>query len=169
MRFWGVFYKRIVCILPLAASYIFFYALSVQAAPNMSFNGVLIAPPPCSINNGEDIAVLFGPVGVNKVDGINYLQDINYRIHCEDQDAARAVSLMVNGTTTSFDRTALQTNVAELGIKLLQNGNAVVLNQALVIDPASPPKLQAVPVKTPGSILTEQAFEVTATLQANYQ
>ncbi|AHY09708.1 fimbrial protein [Serratia plymuthica] len=145
-------------------------SMQAQAFPNMAFYGTLNAPPPCTINNGEQVDVDFGDrVGVNKVDGQNYMQTVNYRITCVPGVSGLAMGLKVTGSATGFDDAALQTNITDLGIRLLQNGQAFSLNKRINIDAASPPVLQAVPVKKPGVELKGGAFTVTATLLADYQ
>ncbi|RYM47675.1 fimbrial protein [Serratia proteamaculans] len=141
-----------------------------QAYPNMMFFGTLNAPPPCTINNGEQVDVDFGDrVGVNKVDGQNYIQTVNYRISCEPGASGLAMGLKVTGSPTGFDAAALQTNITDLGLRLLQNGQAFTLNKRIDIDATNPPVLQAVPVKKPGVELKAGVFAVTATLLADYQ
>jgi type 1 fimbria pilin len=145
-------------------------SMQAQSFPNMAFYGTLNAPPPCTINNGEQVDVDFGDrVGVNKVDGQNYMQTVNYRITCVSGVSGLAMGLKVTGSATGFDDAALQTNITDLGIRLLQNGQAFSLNKRINIDAASPPVLQAVPVKKPGVELKGGAFTVTATLLADYQ
>ena len=145
-------------------------SMQAQAFPNMAFYGTLNAPPPCTINNGEQVDVDFGDrVGVNKVDGQNYMQMVNYRISCEQGITGLNMGLMVSGSPTGFDTAALQTNIPDLGVRLLQNGQPFALNKRMNIDAANPPVLQAVPVKKPGVELKAGAFAVTATLLADYQ
>lgn len=141
-----------------------------RAGQSMGFFGTLVAPPACTINNGEMVDVDFGErVGVSKVDGQNYLQTVNYRITCSPGGNGLLMGLKVTGSATGFDPAALQTNVVDLGIRLLQNGRPLTLNQRFAIDAAAPPLLQAVPVKKPGAALKAGAFMVTATLLADYQ
>lgn len=142
----------------------------VQAENNTIFYGTLNEPPACTINNGEQVDVNFGArVGVNKVDGQNYTQTVNYRISCEPGANGLTMGLQVTGSATGFDIAALQTNMPDLGIRLLQNGQALTLNKRLNIDAAKPPVLQAVPVKQPGVELKAGTFMATATLLADYQ
>jgi type 1 fimbria pilin len=44
----------------------------LQAAENMSFSGTLIEPPPCLVNNGNDIDVPFDKIGVKSMNGMNH-------------------------------------------------------------------------------------------------
>lgn len=140
------------------------------AAENMLFRGTLIEPPPCTIKDGGMVDVDFGErVGINKVNGVNYLKLVDYRITCESGATGLDMTLTLSGTETGYDDAAVQTDKADLGIRVLQNGAHFTLNTPLSIDPQNPPVLEAVPVKTPGATLTEGAFVATATLKAEYQ
>ncbi|ATM74932.1 putative minor fimbrial subunit StfF [Serratia fonticola] len=140
------------------------------AADNMYFSGMLIEPPPCTINDGGEVDVDFGNrVGVSKVDGVNYLQPVNYRITCSPGAGIWSMTLEVVGTPADYDEAAIKSNVDDLAIRLMQNGQRFMLNKPLAIKLNAPPTLDAVPVKRPGATLKEGAFEATATLLAVYQ
>ncbi|HIE4802161.1 TPA: fimbrial protein [Serratia marcescens] len=151
------------------------YALSPAAwaqdnQQQVQFRGTLNVPPLCSVNNGQIIDVDFGErVGVNKVDGKNYLKTVNYEIHCEPGGRGLDMGLRINADTAAYDDSVIQTSLADLGIRLLLNGQPLVLNRRMVIDAANPPLLQAVPIGRPGSELTEGAFHAAATLLVDYQ
>jgi type 1 fimbria pilin len=146
---------------------------SVQAEYNqqqVQFRGTLNEPPLCSINNGQQIEVNFGDrVGINKVDGQNYLQTMNYEINCAPGSRGLGLGLTMTAVASTYDRAAIQTNVGDLAIQLQQNGQPMPLNQRIAIDAARPPVLQVVPVKRPGAELPPGAFRATATLLADYQ
>jgi len=142
----------------------------LYAADNMLFRGTLIEPLPCTINDGGMVDVDFGErVGVNKVDGVNYLKAMDYRITCEPGVSGLDMTLTLSGVHTGYDPAAVQTDLVDLGIRVLQNGKPFTLNMPLSIDPKNPPVLEAVPVKTPGATLKEGAFLATATLKAEFQ
>ena len=143
--------------------------LCSTATANVAFNGTLIEPPPCTINDGSTIEVDFKEVGISKVDGEHYRQPVNYIITCTAGTLPWEMILTVRGTATTFESSAVQSSVVDLGIKLLQNGLPLELNTPLVITPSSPPVLEAVPVKRPGSTLAPGGFTASATLLANYQ
>jgi type 1 fimbria pilin len=141
-----------------------------QADVAVTFNGTLIEPPPCLIDNGRQIDVNFGDrVGINKVDGVNYLQAMNYQITCSNPGSGFALTLSLTGTATAFDNQALATDKTDLGIRIYQNNIPFTPNTVLDIDLNNPPPLTAVPVKRAGATLTEGAFEAWATLHAEYQ
>ncbi|CAI0778748.1 TPA: fimbrial protein [Serratia fonticola] len=140
------------------------------AVDNMRFSGTLIEPPPCTINDGGEVEVSFGTrVGVSKVDGVNYLKPVGYRITCDPGAGAWNMTLEVVGTPADYDEAAIESNVDNLAIRLLQNGKLFTLNKPIPIKLNSVPTLEAVPVKRPGATLKEGAFEATATLLAVYQ
>ncbi|TFZ49509.1 pilus assembly protein [Serratia proteamaculans] len=150
-------------------------ALSFQAGAtqtgdqiDVTFHGVL-KQRPCHISNDQDIAVHFGNVGVNKVDGSRYLQKISYSLLCDEPDAGVALMLSVKGTPTGFDLAAVKTNADGLGIRVLQDGKAFTLNSRMKITYKTPPKLEVVPVKDPNVTLVEKPFTATATLLAEYE
>ncbi|MCO7508336.1 fimbrial protein [Serratia fonticola] len=139
-----------------------------QAAENMSFSGTLIEPPPCLVNNDKDIDVPFDRIGVNSVDGVKHRRQVDYVLDCTAGPAWSMV-LTLLGPVAAFEPATLQTNIANLGIKIYQNGEPFELGTPIAVDPLNPPLLEAVPVKKPGTELTERTFEVTATLLADYQ
>lgn len=143
--------------------------LCSTATANMAFNGTLVEPPPCTINSGSTIEIDFKDVGINKVDGDNYREQVNYSITCMGGTLPWEMMLTVKGVSTSFEDSAVQSSVADLGIKLLQNGVPFTLNTPLKITPATPPFLEAVPVKKAGAALGPGGFTATATLLAEYQ
>lgn len=140
------------------------------AAENMKFYGTLVEPPACTINSGGNVDVDFGNrVGVKKVDGVNYLQPMNYQISCVPDANAWRMTLEIAGETATYDKAGVITNITDLAIQIRQNGVPFELNKPIAINPTNPPQLEAVPVKRPGSTLKEGAFEATATLKAVYQ
>ncbi|KKZ18007.1 pilus assembly protein [Serratia marcescens] len=144
---------------------------TTQAADNMAFRGALLAPPPCTINDGNRIDVDFGDqVGINKVDGVNYRQGVNYQITCDSTSGGSwGLTLSLSGTASGFDKQALATNKSDLGIRVYRDDQPFTPGSTLKITLDNPPRLEAVPVKKEGAALSEGAFEAWATLQAVYQ
>lgn len=148
----------------------FFFCPPLLATENLLFQGTLISPPPCKINSGNLVDVDFGErVGVNKVDGANYRQIIDYEVTCEPGITGLDMTLTLSGPKNQYDDAVIQSSLAGLGIKVLQNGQPFVLDKPIVIDPKNPPTLEAVPVKSPGAILKADAFVAMAILLAQYQ
>lgn len=154
---------------PLALFVLCVIGYSNSALANLTFNGTLNEPPPCTINSGNTIEVDFQNVGINKVDGVNYLKAVNYIITCSSGTLPWEMTLTVRGVATSYEASAVQSSVLDLGIRLLQNGAPLPLNTLLLINPSAPPVLQAVPIKRPGTSLGPGAFTSSATLLAEFQ
>ncbi|WP_455827635.1 fimbrial protein [Pseudomonas graminis] len=139
------------------------------ASANLTFNGTLNEPPPCTIDSGSTIEVDFGDVGTKRVDGVKYRRAVGYTIRCSASTLPWLLKLSVKGTETTFDNAALQTTAPDLGIRLYQNSLPFRLNTPLDISLSAPPTLEVVPVKRPGSVLKAQGFTAVATLLAEYQ
>lgn len=140
-------------------------------AADMNFKGTLVEPPPCTINNDQDVLVSFGDsVGVNKVDGSNYIQPVDYHLTCDITSPQDGLNLVLSTTSQSaFDTAAVQSSTPGLGIRLLVDGVAAEFGKLIPVDSSSPPVLQAVPVKAADTALTEGPFSATVTLQVVYQ
>lgn len=137
------------------------------SANTINFRGVVVEAIPCTINNGQLIPLDFGQgIVIRNLDGQRYSQTIDYDIQCDDSGVVR---LSVIGTVTQFDGAAVQTDVPGLGIRLNRGGQPFTLNSPVVINPASPPVLTAVPVADPVQAPSPGAFHATATLLADYQ
>lgn len=146
-------------------------AIAAAQEVNTVFHGTLIEPPPCTINDGNRVDVDFGErVGIKRVNGVNYRQALNYQIRCESADSGNwALTLTLSGAEAGFDKEALLTSKANLGIRVYQNDRPFTPGSTLAIDLADPPRLEAVPVQSAGATLTEGAFEAWATLRADYR
>ncbi|MEB5742699.1 fimbrial protein [Klebsiella aerogenes] len=144
---------------------------STLLAAEMNFKGTLVEPPPCTINNDQDVLVSFGDsVGVSKVDGSNYIQPVDYHLMCDVTSPQDGLNIMLTTTNQSgFDAAAVQSSVEGLGIRLLVDGQPAEFDKPIPASVDRQPVLQAVPVKAPGVSLTEGPFSATATLQVIYQ
>ncbi|EMJ5851811.1 fimbrial protein [Klebsiella aerogenes] len=140
-------------------------------ATGMQFTGTLVEPPPCTINGDQPVYVDFGKnVGVNKVDGVNYIQPVNYNLTCGADSSQEGMSLVLSTTDkTSYDEAAINTSITGLGIRLMYDGEPVVFGDAVPVSMAEHPLLQAVPVKAPDAKLDSGPFEASLTLQVVYQ
>lgn len=134
----------------------------------VEFHGTL-RKKPCHVAGGQDINVQFGNIGINQVDGLRYLKSVPYTLTCDEVIKAWSLGLSVKGIPAEFESTALKTSVAGLGIRILLNGKPLQINSVIPVNYQNLPVLQAVPVKEDGTVLTEQDFNITATLVAAYQ
>lgn len=144
------------------------FAGPVFAVENMSFTGMLIEPPPCTIKDGDEIEVNFGDrVGVSKVDGVNYLRPVTYTISCDPSVEAWNMTLEVVGSAADYDAAAIKpiwTTWRSACCKTMNGLFSISRSPSNVA-----PTLTAVPVKRPGATLKSGKFVATATLLAVYQ
>lgn len=154
-----------VCMVVLSLSAL----RAVADTSTVTIKVTVIAPPPCTINGDQVIDVDFGnEVVTSRVDGVNYLKTVDYSLDCQGGNS-NAMKLQIKGIVTTFDRSALQTNVKDFGIALRANGQALVINDWVKFTYPAKPLLQAVPVKKTGVTLPGGDFSAGATLMVDYQ
>lgn len=135
-----------------------------MAQVSVYIRGVILAPPPCVINAGSTLNVPFGDdLMTTRIDGVNYRRGVPYTLTCGPQPSNN-MKITLQGTGAGFGSAYLGTSKSDLGIKLLLNGAAWPLNNAVNFTYPTLPVIEAVPVKKPGSTLTGGAFSASATL-----
>ena len=136
----------------------------VMAQVSVYIRGVILAPPPCVINAGSTLNVPFGDdLMTTRIDGVNYRRGVPYTLTCGPQPSNN-MKITLQGSGAGFGSAYLGTSKSDLGIKLLLNGAAWPLNNAVNFTYPTLPVIEAVPVKNPGSTLTGGAFSASATL-----
>jgi type 1 fimbria pilin len=152
--------------IPLLAALALSSATCAASDARMSFTGTLVEPPPCQINNGARIEVPFHEIGIDTIDGVNHRKSVPLSLSCQPQQKWDLV-LTLSGATAGFERATLQTSMPGLGIQLWLNGQPFDPDIMFII--TDTPRLEAVPVRHPGIILTEGDFDAAATLTVAYQ
>ncbi|EDW1731964.1 fimbrial protein [Salmonella enterica subsp. enterica] len=130
------------------------------------FHGTLIVVE-CDLNSGQRQTVNFGDaVGIHHINGSNYEQIIPFTLDCSNYSGGNmpTLTLIPEGTATSFNEAAVATNITGLGIELRSDGKALPLNKAVDLDYGSLPTLTAVPVADTGIELKEGAFNASVRL-----
>lgn len=160
---------KIMKKLPLIMSLFAFPASVVCAADNVEFTGTLLIPPPCTVFEDKVYLVEYKDIGLHKVDGVNFTRTINYALKCDDNLKGWDLMLTIKGSPTDFDKSALKTEIRDLGMRITQNGLGFEINKPLKISYGQPPVLEVVPVKRLGTTLPERPFSAIGTLLAEYQ
>lgn len=144
-------------------------SLYVHAAENIKFHGTLVDAPDCHINDDQPVTVLFGNVGVNKVDGNNYSRTIDYHITC-DYGSTEQLYISVDGTGVDYNNAAVKASADNIAIEIRHDGEPFVLGTQIKVDDINnPPALTAVPVRDGDKALVADEFTASATLVAFYQ
>lgn len=141
-----------------------------QGHVDVMIQGIILSPPPCTINNNATIDVDFGDtVDIKRVDGKNYLKDISYTLDCHGV-TSNSLKLSIQGNAADFDNgAALDAGHGGLGIELLSGGEKLLLGRAVNFTWPDVPELQAVPVKKAGATLETGEFSVGATMIVDWQ
>ncbi|NIH24029.1 fimbrial protein [Providencia heimbachae] len=134
----------------------------------VNIRGVVLAPPPCVINDGNLIDINFGEVMSTRIDGSAYKMPVNYNIKCEKMPS-KAMKMSVEGNTADFDTQSLSTNIEGLGIAVMRNDSKLPVGQAINFTYPNAPQFSVVPVRDMSKTLTGGYFEAVATLLINYQ
>ncbi|MGL5387399.1 MAG: fimbrial protein [Serratia sp. (in: enterobacteria)] len=139
------------------------------ANTTVNFSVTVIDPPPCKINDGNDVSVNFGTdVLITRVNGENYKQPVPYNLTCVPEPSSNALKLQFTGQAAGFD-SALATSNSNLGIKLLHGDTVLPINSWLNFTWPAAPEINAVLVKRPGSTLSPGVFSGVATMLVLYQ
>ena len=146
------------------------YGPQVQAASStIKVTVTVIAPPPCVINNNNLIEVNFGnDVMTNRIDGSYRKQTVVYSVECTNAPD-NAMKMQIQGTGAGFDSEVLKTNMDDLGVALLYNGNRQPINTWVNFTYPNMPTIEVVPVKLAGATLSGGAFSAGATMKVEYQ
>lgn len=140
-------------------------AKMVDATINVNLSGTVVANGSCTFTGSGPVAVEFGDVFINDIKDRAYKQNLPYTLVCKGDPGGKAIQMKLTGTAATFDGTLLKTDAKGLGLSLQKNGTVLALNQWMDIDPASPPKFEAVLVKEKGATFQNgQAFNGSATL-----
>lgn len=105
------------------------YAVAALSNPSATVKvQVKVLEVPCHINGDSDVSVEFGTVLSNKLESVS--KDIPLSITCDNTPNGN-VNLEVKGNPTSFDATALATDVDDLGVVFYSVSNKLLkLNNA---------------------------------------
>ncbi|WP_083615953.1 fimbrial protein [Pantoea sp. 1.19] len=132
---------------------------------HVNFNVVAAA---CSINAGNVISVNFGDsISTAGIDGKYNTVPIDYKVACDSPYGA--VKMKLDGQPTQFDANAIQTNMTDLGVRVLQDGQTFPVGTWVSVDYSAMPTLEAVLVKTSGAKLPGGEFSASATLSVYYE
>lgn len=141
------------------------FSTQIFAATNMTFHGTLINLT-CKIGDEKPIDIDFGEeVVTDLIDGEHYLHAVPLQVTCS-QDYSGDLNFSVVGTVSSFEPSALVTNVAGLGIQFLDasSNTPIELNKAYSHKNNDSLDINVVPVKEASTSLPGGAFTASAQL-----
>lgn len=148
--------------------------VALAAEDDITFHGTLVAPPVCAISDGKTLEVEFRDLIIDSINGDYGRKEVEYSLSCDSdtRDPEWVMTLTWTGTPTTYNDSAIETEVPGFGIELLHDGQRFELNTPLTInatDFTQKPKLEAVPVKSADAVLSDTTFSAYATLRVDYQ
>lgn len=148
--------------------------VALAADDDITFHGTLVAPPACAISDGKTLEVEFRDLIIDSINGDYGRKEVEYSLSCDSdtRDPEWVMTLTWTGTPTTYNDSAIETDVPGFGIELLHDGQRFELNTPLTInatDFTQKPKLEAVPVKSADAVLSDTTFSAYATLRVDYQ
>lgn len=159
-------------------TFLFVYlASSMSCAYATSFDinlhGNLInSPPDCIVNNNQSEVVHFGDILLTRINGENYKRSVPLKLSCNHL-LKNSLKMTLQGDTTSFEYNgALKTSNEKLGIIFFVGDKRKAINQPIMIDYNSLPKLEAAPIKNDKANYSEidgGYFTASSTLKIEYQ
>ncbi|HHL2499697.1 TPA: fimbrial protein [Yersinia enterocolitica] len=141
----------------------------VLAASNVSVTvKYTILVPACTINENKAMSVDFDKVLTQKVNGENYIKQVNYSLQCAGS-GSDVYYMKIEGTAAPFNNSALQTNITDFGIALLANDKPLKINDSITFSPDKKPVLHVVPIKRANSQVKGGDFTASAIMKISYQ
>ncbi|WP_024547676.1 fimbrial protein [Siccibacter turicensis] len=145
------------------------FSMLVLADADVSFHGMLIEAPPCTVNDNELITVHFGDdVMTTRVDGINYKKPVIFTVDCSSA-VSNLQAVRISGAATAFDPDALASNQANFGIAFYHGETRMGLDEKINFKWPALPEIYAVPVRQKETTLKGGAFRILASLVVEYQ
>lgn len=133
---------------------------SANQGTNINITATVIGPPPCTLPSSMEVR--FNNVDIDKIQGMNIREKINYSLKCTSN---AKFSLKILGGNVDFDQGVLKTDKQNLGIKIYAANKAWDINTPLAINSLSElPLLEAVLVRKTNQPLSAGQFTSNATL-----
>lgn len=160
-----IHFLKFLFISILINALVFSTANAENGVSNLKFHGNLTVVN-CSVNDDTDTPMIeFGDVRTDLIDGTKYSQPLPVKITCAGDLSSLAIQYQIKGTAASFDTKVLNTNIAGLGIKVLNStGTPLSINTWVDTTPSATFSLSVVPVKDGTTQLSGGEFNATATL-----
>ena len=129
----------------------------------IDITGVIVDPPPCTINNDKPIDVDFDILVLQLVDGIHYREKVPTLIDCPATFMGE-VSLQIKGNPADFNQQLLKTDSEGLALKFMLNGSPFTINQFTTLDWRNNTVVEVIPIADTNTKLAIGEFTATATM-----
>lgn len=146
-------------------------AMAAPLATTLS-GTLVVTPPECILNNGQQQSVHFGDILLTRIDGSSYKRPVPLSLTCTNL-AKNGLKMTLQGDATTFSSSgALKTSNGKLGVAFYVNNTRQAINQPLNMSYTTLPTLEVAPVKDTAASYRDTDggyFSALATLKVDYQ
>ncbi|MEY1637521.1 fimbrial protein [Morganella morganii] len=138
-----------------------------HSSANIRITGRLQPPPPCKVNNNEEILVDFQRIQIKTLEKSDIRKDVDIPFVCEQDSENFKYFLTVDGPRAQFNNKLVKTNQNNLGFTAELAGVRLDLGKAHPVN-SHHLTLTIVLTKNPAGDVTPGAFSGTGTVTMEY-
>lgn len=136
-------------------------------AVDIRITGKLVPPPPCKVNNDEEILVDFQRVQIKSLEKAYVRQDVDIPFVCEQESTNFKYYLTVDGPRAQFNNKLIKTSLNNLAFNIELAGTKLDLGKAQLVN-SRHLTLTMVLTKNPNGELSPGHFSGTGTVTMEY-
>ncbi|WP_413492616.1 fimbrial protein [Morganella psychrotolerans] len=143
------------------------YAGAAHSSADIIITGKLVPPPPCKVNNNEEILVDFQRVQIKSLEKADTRRDVDIPFVCEQEGTDFKYYLTVDGPRAQFNNKLIKTNLSNLAFNIELAGTKLDLGKAQLVN-SRHLTLTMVLTKNPNGELSPGHFSGTGTVTMEY-
>lgn len=140
---------------------------ALHSSADIRISGKLVPPPPCKINNNEEILVDFQRIQIKTLEKSDVHKDVDIPFVCEQDSENFKYFLTVDGPRAQFNNKLVKTNQNNLGFTAELAGVRLDLGKAQLVN-SHHLTLTIVLTKNPDGEVTPGSFSGTGTVTMEY-
>ncbi|EPL3704332.1 fimbrial protein [Morganella morganii] len=140
---------------------------ALHSSADIRISGKLVPPPPCKINNNEEILVDFQRIQIKTLEKSDIRRDVDIPFVCEQDSENFKYFLTVDGPRAQFNNKLVKTNQNNLGFTAELAGVRLDLGKAQLVN-SHHLTLTIVLTKNPDGEVTPGSFSGTGTVTMEY-
>ena len=153
----------------LSAGWISLAVARTETVTTIQISMTVLAPPPCTINDGKTIEVDFGEITDSDLLFNAISRPINLNLSCSSM-SKNQLRLQIQGTPDKDYPGYLLANYGSIAIKFTRNGQVLPINSWLNFSWPDAPELRVATFHKPNWLIKDgDSFSASATLRVEYQ
>ncbi|EMQ4858273.1 fimbrial protein [Morganella morganii] len=140
---------------------------ALHSSADIRISGKLVPPPPCKVNNNEEILVDFQRIQIKTLEKSDIRREVDIPFVCEQESENFKYYLTVDGPRSPFNNKLLKTNRNNLGFNVELAGVKLDLGKAQLVNNRHL-TFTIVLTKNPDGNVTPGTFSGTGTVTMEY-